>query len=122
GILVYAFLTNDYRFAYVASNSNRAMSPSYKFAAWWGGQEGSLLLWSWMLSCYGALAVFRGRQTHRETLPGAIVVLTVTQAFFLLLNAFVANPFQMFANLGSVVAVPDGGGLNPLLQYPMMRI
>src|SRR5262245_13938211 len=73
GILVYAFLTNDYSFSYVASNSNRAMSASYKFAAWWGGQEGSLLLWSWLLSCYAALAVFRARKQHGDSLPGAIV-------------------------------------------------
>jgi len=118
-ILVHAFLTDDYRFAYVASNSNHAMSASYKFAAWWGGQEGSLLLWSWLLSCYAAVAVFRGR---RAAMPYAIVVLASTQAFFLILNTFVANPFQMLATLGGIVAAPDGGGLNPLLQYPMMRI
>src|SRR5581483_7310437 len=50
-ILIYAFLTDYYQFAYVASNGNHAVSASYKFAAWWGGQEGSLLLWSWLLSC-----------------------------------------------------------------------
>src|SRR5260370_81344 len=56
-ILVHAFLTDDYRYAYVASYSNHAMAASYKFSAWWGGQEGSLLLWSWLLSCYAAIAV-----------------------------------------------------------------
>ncbi|HEY2017411.1 MAG TPA: cytochrome c-type biogenesis CcmF C-terminal domain-containing protein [Bryobacteraceae bacterium] len=122
GILVYAFLTDDYRFAYVVSNSNHAMSPSYKFAAWWGGQEGSLLLWSWLLSCYAAVAVFRARHRQRESLPYAIVVLASTQAFFLILNTFVANPFQMLSEGGGIVTLPDGGGLNPLLQYPMMRI
>jgi cytochrome c-type biogenesis protein CcmF len=120
-VLVHAFLTDDYRFVYVASNSNHAMSASYKFAAWWGGQEGSLLLWSWLLSGYAAVAVWRGRR-ERESLPGAIVVLAATQAFFLILNTFVANPFQMFSGAGGIVAVPDGAGLNPLLQYPMMRI
>lgn len=114
-ILVYAFLTDDYRFAYVASNSNRTMPGSYKFAAWWGGQEGSLLLWSWLLSCYAAVAVWRGRSP-------LILVLSATQAFFLVLNAFVANPFQMLSVLGSPTAAPDGAGLNPLLQYPLMRI
>jgi cytochrome c-type biogenesis protein CcmF len=53
-ILVWAFLTDEYQFAYVAENSNRAMPASYKFAAWWGGQNGSLLLWSWLLSTYSA--------------------------------------------------------------------
>ncbi len=114
-ILVYAFLTDDYHFAYVASNSNRAMPASYKFAAWWGGQEGSLLLWSWLLSCYAAVAV-RGGQSP------LILVLSGTQAFFLLLNTFVANPFQVLTFLGGPTTVPDGVGLNPLLQYPLMRI
>jgi cytochrome c-type biogenesis protein CcmF len=49
-ILVYAFLTDDFRFAYVAEQSNRAMPMIYKFAAWWGGQAGSLLFWTWLLS------------------------------------------------------------------------
>jgi cytochrome c-type biogenesis protein CcmF len=115
GILVYAFLTDDYHFAYVASNSNHAMSPSYKFAAWWGGQEGSLLLWSWLLSCYAAIAV-RGGQSP------LILALSGTQAFFLVLNTFVANPFRVLAILGGPTSVPDGAGLNPLLQYPLMRI
>ena len=114
-ILVYGFLTSDYHFAYVASNSNRAMPASYKFAAWWGGQEGSLLLWSWLLSCYAAVAVRRGPSP-------LILVLSGTQTFFLVLNCFVANPFQILAFLGGPTVVPDGAGLNPLLQYPLMRI
>src|SRR2546425_11748053 len=58
GILVYALLTSDFRFAYVAQHSNRTMPVLYKFAAWWGGQEGSLLLWSWLLATYSAIVVF----------------------------------------------------------------
>jgi cytochrome c-type biogenesis protein CcmF len=121
-ILVYAFLTDDYRFAYVASNSNRAMSASYKFAAWWGGQEGSLLFWSWLLSCYSAIAVFRNRRSQRESLPFTISALMATLGFFLFLDTCVASPFQMLAQEGAITAVPDGAGLNPLLQYPLMRI
>ncbi len=90
-ILIRAFLTDNYRYAYVASNSNRAMAASYKFAAWWGGQEGSLLLWSWLLSCYAGIAVWRGR-SGRGPAP-LILALEAPQAFFLILNTFVANPF-----------------------------
>ena len=116
-ILVGAFLTNDYRFAYVAENSNRAMAASYKFAAWWGGQEGSLLFWSWLLASYSALAVYRSRRGGPAPL---ILVLAGTEAFFLLFNAFIASPFRILAVDGATVT--DGVGLNPLLQYPMMRI
>src|SRR5580692_8567559 len=69
GILVYALMTGDFRFAYVAEHSNRAMPTLYKFAAWWGGQEGSLLLWSWLLSCYAAVVVFTNRRKHRDIMP-----------------------------------------------------
>ena len=49
GILIYALLQSDFRLAYVFSTSNRELPAIYKFTAWWGGQEGSLLLWSWLL-------------------------------------------------------------------------
>src|SRR5438874_5806188 len=90
-ILVYAMLSDDYRFAYVASNSNRAMPPSYKFAAWWGGQEGSLLLWSWILAAYSCVIVFTNRRKLRAVMPYVIAILMATQLFFLILNAFVAS-------------------------------
>ncbi|MBI1787998.1 MAG: heme lyase CcmF/NrfE family subunit [Acidobacteria bacterium] len=122
GVLVHALLTSDFRFAYVAQTSNRAMSQSYKFAAWWGGQEGSLLFWSWLLSCYAAVAVWTNRKKVRDAMPYTVAILMTTQTFFLILNAFVVSPFQMLAEDGSIVAVTDGMGLNPLLQYPLMRI
>jgi cytochrome c-type biogenesis protein CcmF len=122
GILVYALMTGDFRFAYVAEHSNRTMPILYKFAAWWGGQEGSLLFWSWLLSTYGAVVVFTNRKRHREMMPYVIGVLTTVQTFFLVLNNFIANPFQMLATDKLIIAVPDGNGLSPLLQYPAMAI
>jgi cytochrome c-type biogenesis protein CcmF len=122
GILVYAIMTGDFHFAYVAEHSNKAMPTLYKFAAWWGGQEGSLLFWSWLLSNYVAVVAFTNRRKHREMMPFVIGVLATVQTFFLLLNNFVANPFQMLAQDKLIVAVPDGNGLSPLLQYPAMAI
>ena len=55
-------MTGDFRFSYVAEHSNRTMPILYKFAAWWGGQEGSLLFWSWLLSTYAAVVVFTNRR------------------------------------------------------------
>lgn len=122
GALVTALLADDFRFAYVAANSNRAMPALYKFAAWWGGQEGSLLFWSWLLAGYAAVVVFTNRRKHRPLIPYVMAVIGLTQVFFLALNAFVASPFEMLAVGRGVVAVPDGRGLNPLLQYPAMAI
>jgi cytochrome c-type biogenesis protein CcmF len=120
--LVLALLTSDFRLAYVAAHSNRAMPALYKMAAWWGGQEGSLLFWSWLLACYSAVVVFTNRRKHRAIMPYVIATLMVTQCFFLILNAFVASPFKMLAVGRGITEVPDGNGLNPLLQYPAMAI
>ena len=79
GILVYSLMTGDFRFAYVAEHTNRAMPMLYKFAAWWGGQEGSLLFWSWLLSTYAAVVVFTNRRRHRDMMPWVIAVLTTIQ-------------------------------------------
>src|SRR5579872_2860346 len=122
GLLVYGLLTGEFRMAYVAAHSNRAMPTMYKVGAWWGGQEGSLLLWSWLLSTYAAIVVFTNRRRHREMMPWVVSVLMVVQTFFLLLNNFVVSPFQMLAVDKLVTAVPDGNGLNPLLQYFAMLI
>ena len=112
-ILVRALLTSDFRFAYVAEHSNRAMPTMYKFAAWWGGQEGSLLFWSWLLSTYAMVVVFTNRRKHRDFMPYVVAVLATVQTFFLLVNNFVANAFQMLAVDKLITSVPDGNGLKP---------
>ena len=122
GILVYNLMTGDFRFAYVAEHSNKTMPLLYKFAAWWGGQEGSLLLWSWLLATYTMVVVVTNRNRLRDMMPWTLAVLTTIQTFFLLLNNFIANPFQMLATDGLIVNVGDGNGLSPLLQYPAMAI
>jgi cytochrome c-type biogenesis protein CcmF len=122
GILVYAIMTGDFRFAYVAEHSNKTMPAVYKFTAWWGGQEGSLLFWSWLLSTYAMVVTFTNRRRHRDFMPYVIAVLSTVQTFFLLLNNFIANPFQVLAQDKLIVSVPDGNGLSPLLQYPAMAI
>src|SRR5689334_10171676 len=106
GILVYALMTGDFRFSYVAEHSNRTMPILYKFAAWWGGQEGSLLFWSFLLSTYAAVVVVTNRRRHRDMMPWVVGVLTTIQSFFLILNNFIANPFRMLATDKLIVAVP----------------
>ena len=122
GILVYSLITGDFRFSYVAQHSNRDMPLLYKTAAWWGGQEGSLLFWSWLLSTYSSVVVFTNRRKHRDMMPYVVGVLMTVQTFFLILNNFVETPFKMLAVDKLITSVPDGNGLNPLLQYPAMAI
>jgi cytochrome c-type biogenesis protein CcmF len=122
GILVAALLTGDFRMSYVVEHSNRAMPLLYKYAAWWGGQEGSLLLWSFLLATYSAVVVFTNRRKHRDMMPWVIATLTTIQVFFLVMNNFVANPFRVLAFDKLIYTAPDGNGLSPLLQYPAMAI
>src|SRR6202008_1085105 len=79
GVLIYSLMTGDMRMAYLASHTNRAMPPFYKFAAWWGGQEGSLLFWSWILSTYGAVVVLTSRGKHSILMPWVVAILSTIQ-------------------------------------------
>jgi cytochrome c-type biogenesis protein CcmF len=122
GILVYSLMTGDFRMVYVASHSNKSMPLYYKFASWWGGQEGSLLFWSFLLATYSAVAAWTSRGKFRDMMPYVTAVLMTTEAFFLMLITFVISPFQVFTVGKGIQSVGDGQGLNPLLQYWTMVI
>jgi cytochrome c-type biogenesis protein CcmF len=113
--LVWAAFTNDFSVEYIRAHSNIALNPAYKFAALWSGQEGSLLLWAWMLSAYGFVLRARHRVDVRLT-AFASTILAAILTFFLLLLTLAAPPFSITP--GPVAL--DGAGLNPLLQYPEM--
>jgi cytochrome c-type biogenesis protein CcmF len=127
GTLEYFFFTDNFSLAYVAEHSNRALPGFYKFAALWAGQQGSLLWWSWLLSLYAFLALFANRKKHPELMPYVGVVIAGVQIFFLTLNNFVANAFNILGSPDTngvmrVASLGDGHGLTPLLQYPEMVI
>ena len=121
-LLVYALQTDDFRLSYVAGHSSSTMPWIYKLTAWWGGQEGSLLLWTWILSCYAAVAVFINRKKLRDMMPYVTATLMIVQVFFLTLICFPLSPFEVLAVGKEITGVPDGRGLNPLLQYWTMAI
>jgi cytochrome c-type biogenesis protein CcmF len=115
--LLWAIFTNDFSFAYVLHESNRALPAAYKFAALWSGQEGSLLLWAWLLTGFSFIVRLRHTAGFRLT-SFASTILAGIEVFFLLLLNFEALPFTRLPG-----AVPvDGYGMNPLLQYPEMVI
>jgi cytochrome c-type biogenesis protein CcmF len=115
--LVWASFTNDYSVSYILHHTNRDLSTAYKFSALWSGQEGSLLLWAWLLSAYGFVLRMRHKVDVRLT-AFASTILAGVQVFFLMLLNFAAPPFAI--QPGPVAT--DGFGLNPLLQYPEMVI
>jgi cytochrome c-type biogenesis protein CcmF len=115
--LVWAAFTNDFQLIYILDHSNRALPWPYKFAALWSGQEGSLLLWAWLLAGYGFVLRLRHKVDVKLT-AYASTILAGIQVFFLLLVNVAATPFSLVR--GAIP--PDGNGLNPLLQYPEMVI
>ncbi|NUQ20517.1 MAG: heme lyase CcmF/NrfE family subunit [Gemmatimonadaceae bacterium] len=112
-----ALLSHDFSLEYVASNTSRNMPAVYVFAAFWGGQAGSLLFWALILSFYGTLAVFSSRKRSRDLMPWVTGTIGAVLLFFLLTTCLGANPYTRLP------FVPvDGRGLNPQLQNPGMAI
>jgi cytochrome c-type biogenesis protein CcmF len=114
-----AFARNDFSFNIVQQHSSIETPTFYKLAAMWSSQEGSLLLWAWVLSIASSIALFATRKRLRELVPYATAVMAAIAAFFtgLMLFAGGVNPFS---TLNPVPA--DGIGLNPLLQHPSMMV
>jgi len=135
GVLIYLLVNNHYEVQFVYEVTSRSMPTYLKITAWWGGQAGSLLFWSWLMSAFASLVTLRKWDRDREFLPWVIVVACVTMAFFIGMNVFFENPFaqlyQTFDGIKPFTLRPadailftpqDGNGLNPLLRHPGMVI
>jgi cytochrome c-type biogenesis protein CcmF len=118
-IIEIAFAGNDFSFNIVQQHSSIETPPFYKLAAMWSSQEGSLLLWAWVLSIASSVALLVTRHKMREIVPWATAVMMGVAAFFTGLMLF-APDVDPFATLSP--APSDGIGLNPLLQHPSMMI
>jgi cytochrome c-type biogenesis protein CcmF len=116
-VLEVAFLRSDFALNTVADTSSRTTPAFYKAAAVWSSQEGSLLLWAWLLSLWSSLALFLTRRRLREVAPYATAILLGLGGFFVSLMVFYANPFAT-----TTPAPAEGVGLDPLLRFPTMMI
>jgi cytochrome c-type biogenesis protein CcmF len=118
-VIEIAFAGDDFSYNIVQQHSSIETPTFYKMAAMWSSQEGSLLLWAWVLSIVASLALYATRDKLRELVPWATAVMAAVASFFtgLMLFAGGVNPF---ATLDPAPA--DGVGLNPLLQHPSMMI
>jgi cytochrome c-type biogenesis protein CcmF len=112
-VLWSAFARRDFSFVYVSEHISRALPTGYALSAFWGGQEGSLLLWLLILTGYSALAVFLNRRA-RDLVPWVVPVLGGVAVFFSFMLCFVSSPFATQA------APADGAGMQPSLQNPYM--
>jgi cytochrome c-type biogenesis protein CcmF len=113
-VLATALVRHDFSFQYVAAHTNRTLPTQYALSAFWGGQEGSLLLWLLVLTGYGALAVALNRRLLRDLVAWVVPVLGGIATFFAFVLVAVASPFA------TQTAPVDGAGLTPSLQNPYM--
>ena len=116
-ILWYGLFTDQFQITYIWNSSERSLPVFYKFAAIWGGQAGSLLFWTLLLSLFSTAAALTFRNRQRSLMPFVNATLLATLLFFLTLLVFSANPFEQIGIVPS-----DGRGLNPLLQNYWMVI
>src|ERR1700728_947496 len=114
-ILEIAFLRNDFAFNAVADTSSRTTPTFYKAAAVWSSQEGSLLLWAWLMSLWSSLALFLTRRRIRDVAAYATAIMLGFGAFFISLMVFYAQPFATTSPTPS-----EGVGLDPRLRFPTM--
>jgi cytochrome c-type biogenesis protein CcmF len=135
--LIWLLVTGQYEYGFVASVTSDSMPFYLKVTALWGGQQGSLLFWSWLMAAFASAVCLRRWDRDLELLPWVIVVTLITLAFFLMLILFMGeNPFArlwltpegeqvtaIFQPAGAVALnPPDGKGLNPLLRHIGMVI
>src|SRR3954451_14618182 len=113
-VLAVALVRHDFSFSYVAAHTNRTLPTAYSLSAFWGGQEGSLLLWLLVLTGYGTLAVALNRVLLRDLTAWVVPVFGGIATFFSFVLVAVASPFDV------QTAPFDGTGLTPSLQNPYM--
>src|ERR671914_1265258 len=109
GIIVHAFVVGDYSIKYVQRYSDAVQPLFYKITSYWGGLDGSIMFWVFLLSLFGSVAVFVNRERHRELMPYVVATISVVEMFFIFLMLVHRNPFSTY-----LLATPgDGEGLNP---------
>jgi cytochrome c-type biogenesis protein CcmF len=117
-VMINAFLTDDFSIRYVSRYSDSVQPLFYKITSYWGGLDGSIMFWVFLLSIFGSIAVAVNRDRYRELIPYVIAVISAVQMFFLFLMLVHNNPFGTY-----ITPTPrDGEGLNPLLQNYWMVI
>ncbi|HYM22869.1 MAG TPA: cytochrome c-type biogenesis CcmF C-terminal domain-containing protein [Vicinamibacterales bacterium] len=117
-VMINAFITGDYTIKYVVHYSDSVQPLFYKLTSYWGGLDGSIMFWVFLLSLFGSLAVYVNRERYRELIPYVVATISVVQMFFLYLMVVHRNPFATYLTQ----APAEGTGLSPLLQNFYMAI
>ena len=117
-VIVNAFLTDDFSIKYVQRYSDSVQPLFYKITSYWGGLDGSIMFWVFLLSVFGSNAVYVNRERQRELIPYVVAVIATVEAFFLYVMVVHNKPFSTILTQTPA----DGRGLNPLLQNYWMVI
>ncbi|MBF0236757.1 MAG: heme lyase CcmF/NrfE family subunit [SAR324 cluster bacterium] len=115
GALIYCLVVSDFSVEYVWQHSSTDLPIFYKVTAFWGGMDGSLLLWALVQSCFTMIVAYRYQYSNREILPYVLLTLNVMMTFLLFLLVGWSNPLAI-----QTMVPMEGRGLNPLLQHPAM--
>lgn len=115
--LIWLLISTNFLYIYVVDYTSKGLSLIYRIAAFWGGDAGSLLFWSLVLTLYGMVVAFSKHEDSERMLPIVSLILTVVTLFYAILLNVAANPFARLSQ-----AVSNGNGLNPLLQNPGMTV
>src|SRR5437763_7355708 len=117
-VMINAFLTGDFSIKYVVHYSDSVQPLFYKITSYWGGLDGSIMFWVFLLSIFGSCAVWVNRERHRELIPYVVATISTVQMFFVYLMVVHKNPFTTYLSN----APREGDGLNPVLQNYWMAI
>jgi cytochrome c-type biogenesis protein CcmF len=116
--LAWAFYSHDFSISYVAGHSNSKLPLGFRISAIWGGHEGSLLLWVWILALWGLLVSWLRGRVPQDVHALVLAVMGMIGIGFLLFMLLTSNPFDRTLPWFPL----DGGDLNPLLQDPGLII
>ncbi|MCL6444645.1 MAG: cytochrome c biogenesis protein CcsA, partial [Alicyclobacillus sp.] len=114
--LWWLLISENWSYAYVSNYTGPGLALIYRVAAFWGGNEGSLLFWLLILTLYGFLVTLTRHEDSERMLPVVSIILSCISAFFAIIVRFTANPFVRLPH------PKTGAGLNPLLQNPGMTV
>src|SRR5437867_6818360 len=95
-VMINAFLTDDFSIKYVAHYSDSVQPLFYKITSYWGGLDGSIMFWVFLLSVFGSTAVYVNRERHRELIPYVVAIISTVQMLFLFLMVVHNNPFTTY--------------------------
>lgn len=137
GILFFIMIRQYYEYNYVFAHVNENLPSQFIFSAFWEGQEGSFLLWSFWHAVLGLIILKTGKSWTAPVLFSLSLVQVFISSMLLGVYGWGDDPFKVGSNpfvlLRETMDAPifsqadyldkiQGNGLNPLLQNYWMVI